>query len=69
MNKIHTKMTQKKIKEWMQKNIVNEAEEYSGIHQNINKNEPDDINENKLDENIVAYVSDTIVSTERSYLR
>ena len=35
----------------------------------INENEPDDINENKLDENKVAYVSDIRVSTEGSDLR
>ena len=36
---------------------------------NINENEPDDINENELDEDTVAYVSDIIVSTEGPYLR
>ena len=35
------------MKEWMQKNIVNEAEEYAGIQKNINENETDYINENK----------------------
>ena len=62
-------MTSNKMKEWMQKNIVNKVEGYSGIHKNINENEPDDINENGLDENIVAYVSDIRVSTEGSDLR
>ena len=47
----------------MQENIVNEAEEYAGIHKNINENELDDINENGLDENIVAYISGIRVST------
>ena len=32
MNKIHTNMKSNKMKEWMQKNIVNETGEYSGIH-------------------------------------
>ena len=36
---------------------------------NINENEPDDINENELDENTVAYVSDIRVSIEGSNLR
>ena len=35
---------------------------------NINDNEPDDINEDKLDENTVAYISGIRVSTEGSYL-
>ena len=35
--------------------IVNEAEEYAGGHENINKNKPD--------ENTFAYVSDISVST------
>ena len=59
MKKNHTKMTSNKMKQWTQKNIVNEAEEYAGIHKNINENEPDGINENKLDENTVAYLSYT----------
>ena len=29
--KIHTNMTPKNMKEWMQKSIVNESEEYAGI--------------------------------------
>ena len=69
MKKINTKMTQDNMKEWMQKNIVNESEEYSGIHKNINENEPYDINENKFDENTVAYKSDIKVSTEGSDLK
>ena len=36
---------------------------------NINENEPDDINENELDENTVAYLSDIIVSTKGSDFR
>ena len=32
MNKIHTKMTSDKMKEWMQENIVNETEKYVGIN-------------------------------------
>ena len=52
------------MKEWMQKNVVNELEEYVGIHKNINENEPNDINETELDENTVYYVSDTRLSTE-----
>ena len=58
MNKIHTKMTSNKMKEWVQNNIVNEVEEYAGMHKSINENEPDDINENELDKNTVAYVID-----------
>ena len=69
MNKIHTKMTPENMKEWAQNNIVNVTEEYAGIHKNINENEPYDINDNKLDENIVAYVSDIRGSTEGSDLR
>ena len=42
-------MTSKSMKQWMQKNIVNEAGEYAGVNKNINDNEPDDINENELD--------------------
>ena len=34
LNKIHTKMTSNKMKYWMQKNIVYEAEEYGDIHKN-----------------------------------
>ena len=63
MKKIHKNITSNKMKQWMQENIVNEAEEYAGIHKNINENEPDDINENGLDENIVAYISGIRVST------
>ena len=37
--KNHTKMTLNVMKEWMHKNIVNHAEEYSGIHKNTNENE------------------------------
>ena len=66
MNKIHRKMTSNKIKEWMQKHVVNESEEYSGMHKNINEHEPDDINKNELDENTVK--SDIRVSTKGSYL-
>ena len=62
-------MTSKNMKQWMQKNIVNKAGEYAGIHKNINDNEPDDINENELDENKVAYVSAIRVSTQGSDLR
>ena len=29
--KIHTNMTPNNMKEWMQKSIVNESEEYAGI--------------------------------------
>ena len=58
MNKIHTKMTSNKMKEWVQNNIVNEVEEYADMHKSINENEPDDINENELDTNTVAYVID-----------
>ena len=68
MNKIDTNMTFKNMKEQIQKNIVNEEEEYSGKHKNINQNEQNDINENKFDENTVAYVSDIRVSTEGSDL-
>ena len=57
------------MKECMHQNIVNEAEEYASIHKNINENEPDDPNDTKLDENTVAYVSDTRVSKEWSDLR
>ena len=32
MNKIHTKMKSNKMKKWMHKNIINEAEEYAVIH-------------------------------------
>ena len=32
MNKIHTNMTSNKMKEQMQKNIIDEAEEYTVIH-------------------------------------
>ena len=39
------------------------------IQKNINYNELDDINENKLDENTFTYVSDIRVSTEGSSLR
>ena len=46
MNKINTKITSNKMEGWMQKNIVNESEEYLGIQKKINENEPDDINEN-----------------------
>ena len=69
MKQIHTKMTSNKMKEWMKTSVVKKSEEYAGIHKNNNENEPDDINENKLDENTVSYVSDTKVSTEGSYLR
>ena len=69
MNKINTKMISNNMKEWMQKNIVNESEEYLGIHKNINENETYGINENELDENTVAYVSGIRVSTEGSDLR
>ena len=68
MNKIDTNMTFKNMKEQIQKNIVNEEEEYAGKHKNINQNEQNDINENKFDENTVAYVSDIRVSTEGSDL-
>ena len=51
MNKIHTNLTSEKMKEWMQKNIVNEAEEYGGTNKNINDNKSDAINENKLYKN------------------
>ena len=51
------------------KTIVNKTERYAFIHVNINKNKPDDINENVPGENIVTYVSDVIVSIEGSYLR
>ena len=64
MNKIHTKMASNKMKEWVQKNIVNEAEEYAGMNNSINENEPDDTNENKLDKNTVTYVIDIKVSIE-----
>ena len=64
MNKNNTNMTSKNMKEWMHKKSKNEAEEYAVIHKNINNNEIDDINENKLDKNTVAYVSDTRVSTK-----
>ena len=50
MNKIHTNMAIKNTKEWIQNNIANESEEYAGMHKNIDENEPDDINDNKLDE-------------------
>ena len=63
MSKINTKMTSNNMKEWMQKNILNEAKEYAVIHKNINENEPYDINENKLYENTVAYAIDIRVST------
>ena len=69
MNKINTKMTLNKMKEWIQKNIVNESEEYVGMHKNINQNEPDDINENELYEKKFAHISDTRVSIEGSDLR
>ena len=69
MSKINTNMTSKNMKEWIQKNIVDEPEEYAGMDKNINENEPYDINENELYENIVAYVSDIGVSTEGSDLR
>ena len=62
--KITTQMTSNNMKECMHQNIVNEAEEYASIHKNINENEPDDPNDTKLDENTVAYVSDTRVSKE-----
>ena len=62
-------MTYNKMKYWIQKNNTNEAEQYAGIHKNINENEPYDINETELDENKVAYVSNTRVSTEGSYLK
>ena len=62
-------MTYNKMKYWIQKNNANEAEQYAGIHKNINENEPYDINETELDENKVAYVSNTRVSTEGSYLK
>ena len=68
MNKIDTNMKFKNMKEQIQKNIVNEEEEYAGKHKNINQNEQNDINENKFDENTVAYVSDIRVSTEGSDL-
>ena len=45
MNKINTKMISTKMKYWMQKDIVNESEEYLGIDKTIIENEPDDINE------------------------
>ena len=45
------KMTSNKMKEWMQKSIVKEAKEYTGIHKNIDENEPGHINENELYEN------------------
>ena len=69
MEKINTKMISNKIKKWLQKNIVNEEEEYAGKHKNINENEKNDINEKKFDENTVAYVSDIRVSTEGSDFR
>ena len=69
MNKIHTKLTSNKMKEQIQTNIVDKAEEYAGMHKNINENEPDDIHENELDENTVAYVSNIRVSTEVSDMR
>ena len=49
VNKIPKNITLNKMKEWMQKKIVDEAEECTGIHKDINENEPCDINENKLD--------------------
>ena len=63
-NKINTKTTSNKMKEWIQKNILNESEEYVGIYKDINENKTDDINENKLDENTVVYVSYIRVSIE-----
>ena len=45
MNQINTKVTSNKMKEWMQKNNINKSEEYVGIHNNINRNELDDLNE------------------------
>ena len=42
-------MTSNKMKEWRQQIILNEAEEYEGIHKHINENEKNDINENELD--------------------
>ena len=68
LNKIHTKMTSNKMKYWMQKNIVYKAEEYGDIHKNTNQNEPVDINKKELEGNIIAYVSDTRVSSGGSYL-
>ena len=67
MKKVHSKMISNKMKEWVQKNIVNKAEEYAGINKNINEIEPDDINENELYKNTVAYVSGTTVYIEGSY--
>ena len=52
----------------MQKNTVNESDQYENIPKNIPDNEPDDINENETDEKKVAYVSDISVSIEGSYL-
>ena len=63
-NKINTKTTSNKMKEWIQKNILNESEEYVGIYKDINENKTDDINENELDENTVVYVSYIRVSIE-----
>ena len=62
-------MTLNKMKDYMQKNILNETEEYAGIHKNINENEADDINDKKLDENTVAYVSYIRLYTDISDLR
>ena len=39
------------------------------MHKNIIENEPDNINENELDENTFADVSDIRVSIKGSYLR
>ena len=44
MKKIHTEMTYNNMKEWMQRDIINEAEEYAGMHKSINENEPYDMN-------------------------
>ena len=62
-------MTSNKMIELMKKKIINKTEEYAVTHENINQNEPDDNNENKLDEKTVAYVSDIIVSTKESKYR
>ena len=53
----------------MQKNIVDESEEYSDIHKNFNENEPYDIKENELYENTFSYVSGIRVSIEGSDFR